>query len=236
MTRGCACGSAAGTWVGELSTSALSTAVAIIALRLVDRDAHANLIDAGLAWLAAHQNPDGGWGDTVRSLSNISTTMLCRAALHICDSRDQDARSRCKQWVGERYGRSMLNDLNNWAVGWIDWNMLLDEQGGPNHAGNFCCAPVIADTRTGEVQYESSYYYIGHFSRFIRPGAHRVQCATSHDALHASAFLNTDGRLVVVALNLSDEPLSFHLKLNGQETAAESLPHSIATYVSGEAT
>ena len=70
----------AGHWVGELSTSALSTATAVMALHIVNPFAHRELIDNGMRWLADHQNPDGGWGDTVKSISNISTTMLCRAA------------------------------------------------------------------------------------------------------------------------------------------------------------
>ncbi|MCA9041040.1 MAG: squalene--hopene cyclase [Planctomycetaceae bacterium] len=73
-----------GWWEGELSTSALSTATAIVALELMQRpDAnkpHQSLITKGLRWLAEHQNEDGGWGDTIKSLSNISTTMLARAA------------------------------------------------------------------------------------------------------------------------------------------------------------
>jgi squalene-hopene/tetraprenyl-beta-curcumene cyclase len=70
-----------GHWVGELSTSALSTATAVMALHLTNPFEHRELIDAGMLWLANHQNPDGGWGDTIKSFSNISTTMLCRAAL-----------------------------------------------------------------------------------------------------------------------------------------------------------
>src|SRR5436190_12012225 len=75
-----------GHWVGELSTSALSTAVAAGALALVRKAGRGSfdpLISRGLAWLAEHQNADGGWGDTVKSLSNISTTVLCRAAFHL---------------------------------------------------------------------------------------------------------------------------------------------------------
>ncbi|HEV3438633.1 MAG TPA: prenyltransferase/squalene oxidase repeat-containing protein [Gemmata sp.] len=71
----------AGHWVGELSTSALSTATAVMALHLTNPFEHRERIDAGMLWLANHQNPDGGWGDTIKSFSNISTTMLCRAAL-----------------------------------------------------------------------------------------------------------------------------------------------------------
>ena len=67
----------AGHWEGELSTSALSTATAIVALHTVDPEEHASLIDRGIDWLLDHQNEDGGWGDTVLSHSNISTTLLC---------------------------------------------------------------------------------------------------------------------------------------------------------------
>src|SRR5580700_5502618 len=82
-----------GHWVGELSASALSTATAISALALVQKHTgqtvHQPLIDGGLAWLAANQNADGGWGDTTKSLSNISTSMLGRAALHITGATDR---------------------------------------------------------------------------------------------------------------------------------------------------
>jgi hypothetical protein len=81
--------------------------------------------------------------------------------------------------LGEYYGRSMINDFNDGAVGWADWNVLLDERGGPNHVGNYCFAPVHADTKTGELIYTNSYYYIGHFSKFVRPGARRIASSPS---------------------------------------------------------
>ncbi|HVQ38470.1 MAG TPA: hypothetical protein VMS31_13100, partial [Pyrinomonadaceae bacterium] len=60
------------------------------------------------------------------------------------------------EWkFGEQYGRSMINDFNNGTVGWTDWNILLDEKGGPNHVANFCFAPVHANTKTGELTYLS---------------------------------------------------------------------------------
>ncbi len=100
-----------GHWVGELSTSALSTATAVMALHLVGaRSGPRNdeLVAGGLRWLAEHQNADGGWGDTVKSLSNISTTMLCRAALHLTDSatRYADVLACTERWLGERYGQT----------------------------------------------------------------------------------------------------------------------------------
>jgi len=135
-----------------------------------------------------------------------------------------------KSWqVGERYARSMIQDLNHWTVGWVDWNLVLDETGGPNHVNNLCSAPVICDTKSGEVLYLSSYYYIGHFSRFIRPGAKRISCASTRDELEATAFINPDGEIAVVVLNRSEKSIPFALKGNGVAAMVQSLPHSILT-------
>jgi glucosylceramidase len=72
--------------------------------------------------------------------------------------------SKLQRWAnGERYGKSMIHDFNNGTVGWTDWNILLDQNGGPNHVGNFCFSPIHGDTRTGALIYTPSYYYIGHF-------------------------------------------------------------------------
>lgn len=130
---------------------------------------------------------------------------------------------------GEKYARSVIQDLNHWTEAWVDWNLVLDETGGPNHVGNFCSAPVICDTRNDEVLFQSSYYYLGHFSRFIRPGAVRVLCASTRDELEATAFQNEDGSIAVVVLNRSDKNIPFALKCSGKAAAVESLPHSILT-------
>ncbi|MFM7151431.1 MAG: prenyltransferase/squalene oxidase repeat-containing protein [Gemmataceae bacterium] len=97
-----------GYWVGELSTSALSTAVAVSALSSVDGLRFAPFIQGGLDWLARHQNEDGGWGDTVVSFSNISTTMLCRSAFFIARRADAFAPTleRCEGWLAGRYGKT----------------------------------------------------------------------------------------------------------------------------------
>ena len=103
--------------------------------------------------------------------------------------------------LGEQYGRSMINDFNNGTVGWTDWNILLDETGGPNHVKNFCFAPVHADTKTGQLIYTNSYYYIGHFSKFVRPGAKRIASSPSRSQLLSTAFINPDGKVSVVVMN-----------------------------------
>jgi glucosylceramidase len=134
------------------------------------------------------------------------------------------------EWgLGERYARSMINDLNRWTVGWIDWNLLLDETGGPNHAGNYCSAPIMIATRSCEILYQSSYYYIGHFSRYIRPGARRIGCVSDSEALETTACLNPDGQIAVVVLNRTSQIIPYVLRFEGLSTALQSPANSITT-------
>ena len=138
---------------------------------------------------------------------------------------------RYNSWqLGEKYGLSMINDFNCGTVAWTDWNILLDEKGGPNHVENFCFAPVHADLRTNELIYTNSYYYIGHFSRFIKLGAKRIACSASRDKLQATAFLNPDGGIVVVVMNMSDEEINYKLWIEGKAADVTSKGHSIATF------
>jgi len=138
--------------------------------------------------------------------------------------------TRYNNWaMGERYGRSMINDFNNGMTGFTDWNILLDEQGGPNHVGNFCFAPVHGDTRTGELHYTNSYYYIGHFSKFIKPGAKRIAAAASRSQLLTTAFRNEDGSTVVIVMNQSKKETPYFLWINGNAVELKAKPRSIAT-------
>ncbi len=139
---------------------------------------------------------------------------------------------RIDDWVlGERYGHSMVNDFNRGVVAWTDWNILLDETGGPNHVSNLCFAPVHADTKTGKLMFTNSYYYIGHFSKYIRPGAKRISASSNRDHLTTTAFQNTDGSVVVVVLNLTEEKIPYRLWIDGKAAETTSLPHSIMTLV-----
>jgi glucosylceramidase len=137
-----------------------------------------------------------------------------------------------ERWdLGEEYGRSMIHDFNTGTVGWTDWNILLDEQGGPNHVGNFCFAPIHADTRTGDLIYTNSYYYIGHFSKFFRPGAKRILASPSRSMLYSTAFINEDGQVAVVVMNPTPDGGQYHLTVGSQSVEISSLPHSIQTVV-----
>jgi glucosylceramidase len=139
---------------------------------------------------------------------------------------------KLNEWkFGEQYGRSMINDFNSGTVGWTDWNVLLDERGGPNHVGNFCFAPVHANTKTGELNYLSSYFYIGHFSKFIKRGAKRIASSPSRSQLLSTAFRNPDGQTVVVVMNMTEKEASYWLWQNGDAAEVNSQPHSIQTLV-----
>jgi glucosylceramidase len=132
---------------------------------------------------------------------------------------------------GEQYGENMIHDFNNGAVAWTDWNVLLDETGGPNHVNNFCFAPVHAKTGEGSLHYMNSYYYIGHFSKFIRPGARRIISSSNRAQLLTTGFLNPDGKIVVVVMNPTKEKINYRIWLNGQAAETTSLPHSISTII-----
>lgn len=132
---------------------------------------------------------------------------------------------------GERYGRSMINDFNNGTVAWTDWNILLDQTGGPNHVGNFCFAPIHADTKTGELIYTPSYYYIGHFSKFIRPNAKRISTVSSRSPLLSTSFLNTDGKMVTVVMNQTAEKVTYNLYVGAEKTTVSIGAHAIQTLV-----
>lgn len=131
--------------------------------------------------------------------------------------------------TGETYGHAIIGDLNNWSVGWVDWNMVLDETGGPNHANNFCDAPIIADTKNNRLDLHSSYFYLGHFSKFIRPGAIRIGCLTNCDKLETTAFQNQNGLIAAVVMNRTDEKIDFTLKIKSGSAKLFSPPHSIQT-------
>jgi glucosylceramidase len=139
---------------------------------------------------------------------------------------------RVNDWaLGEKYGRSLINDFNSGTVAWTDWNILLDEKGGPNHVGNYCFAPMHADTKTGKLIYTNIYYYLGHFSKFVRPGAKRIASLSNRDQLITTAFVNADGKLAVVVMNQSDKEISYNLWIAGKSAETTSLPHSVSTIV-----
>ncbi len=133
--------------------------------------------------------------------------------------------------TGERYGRNIIGDLNNYIEAWIDWNIALDETGGPNHVGNLCDAPIIVDTKEKKVHYNSSFYYIAHFSKFIKPNAVRVESSVAGEKIHALACINKDNTLCIVIMNESDENRIVDINIDNEDYTIELKAHSIYTFV-----
>ncbi len=152
-------------------------------------------------------------------------------------------------FTGERYAHNIINDLNSGATKWIDWNIVLDMEGGPNHVGNMCDAPILADGKTGKLYFQSSYYYIGHFSRFIQNGAKRLETQLSSSMTPATvsghltnemeslAYKNPDGTLTLVVMNRTEADMVFNLDVRGagnnalHRTALRCPPRAIQTWL-----
>ncbi|WP_394212278.1 glycoside hydrolase family 30 beta sandwich domain-containing protein [Enterovibrio calviensis] len=133
-----------------------------------------------------------------------------------------------------RYARNIIVSLNHWMDGWIDWNAVLDHNGGPNHAGNFCGAPIMIDVENDYVYYTPIYDVLAQFSRTIRPGDKAVQAdkfldGLEHDALHASATVNSDNLLSVQLLNTTKQPIEFDLVIGAQNAQINIPANSLQT-------
>ena len=132
---------------------------------------------------------------------------------------------------GEMYAHDMIGDLNAGVSGFIDWNLILDHKGGPNHKRNYCNAPIMLNQdKTGYVK-NLTYYYIGHFSKYIKSGARRIGFSKFTDKIEVSAFQNVDHSIVVVLLNRNDFNQEFNLHLNGEVFHDNLDSHAILTFV-----
>jgi len=133
--------------------------------------------------------------------------------------------------TGERYGRNIIGDLNNYIEAWIDWNIVLDETGGPNHVNNLCDAPIIIDSKTKEVHYNSSFFYIAHFSKFIKKNAKRIYSNVIGDKICAVGCMNEDNTLCVVIMNEENEDKFINLEIDDKSTTIKLKANSIYTIV-----
>lgn len=190
---------------------------------------------AKYAWgIGFHWYETWAGGDPMFSnLGNINESFPTKNLLFTEGCQEGFRTDRYQYWQhAERYGRSMINDFNYGTVGWTDWNILLNENGGPNHVGNYCFAPIHGDTQTGELIYTPTYFYIGHFSKFIRPNAKRISTVSSRSHLLSTSFLNEDGSLVNVVMNQSDSAIDYKLYVGASEAISLSIPaHAIQTVV-----
>lgn len=130
-----------------------------------------------------------------------------------------------------RYARDIIGCLNNWVDGWVDWNMVLDKQGGPNWFKNWCVAPVIVDEENDEVYFTPLYYTMAHFSKYIRPNAKVIGLKNSDDTLMVTAAQNPDGSIVVVIFNEFETPKTINLTLHEKSVAFTMDAQAIQTIV-----
>jgi|TARA_B110000438_G_scaffold33744_1_gene33336 glucosylceramidase len=133
--------------------------------------------------------------------------------------------------LGERYATSIINDLNRWTVAWIDWNLILDENGGPNHVGNLCSAPIIVDTRSQNILYQSSYYYLGHFSRFLDRGDKIIECENNTDGLLALSGINNSKKTTTIIMNKENKSVDFLYSHDKKNKPLSIPPRSIITLI-----
>jgi glucosylceramidase len=130
-----------------------------------------------------------------------------------------------------RYATDIIGCLNNYVDGWIDWNMVLNKQGGPNWFKNWCAAPVLVDEEKDEVYFSPLYYTMAHFSKFIRPGATRIGFTNPDTTLMITAAQNTDGSIAVVVFNQTETAKKISLTLNSQVTNIQISAKAIQTII-----
>jgi len=133
-----------------------------------------------------------------------------------------------------RYARNIIVSIDHWLQGWIDWNIVLDQDGGPNHVGNYCGAPIMIDTKSKKVYYTPIYYILAQFSKTIRPGDKAVQTQKQlvdldNDALHACATINSSNLLSIQLLNTTKNQIKYNLQIGEQYAEVNIASNSIQT-------
>lgn len=135
---------------------------------------------------------------------------------------------------GERYARNIIGNFNNYCEAFIDWNLYLDETGGPNWVNNLCDAPVMIRVNEEKVIYQSSYYFIGHFSKYIMPGAKRIDLTNTNQEIQSIAFKNPNGTVVIVMMNPTEQDYNYEIKTRSGQFKITILKRSIVTIIEGE--
>ncbi|XMB72198.1 glycoside hydrolase family 30 protein [Mycoplasmatota bacterium WC30] len=136
--------------------------------------------------------------------------------------------------TGERYARNMIGDFQNYCEGYLDWNLTLDECGGPNHVGNYCDAPIITDTKKAELIFNSSYYYIGHFSKYVKPNSKRIYSESDNQTLKHVAFVTPNDETILIVLNESENNYKLKIDYIDSKNLVEIPARSISTFVKGD--
>uniref|UniRef100_A0A665TEL0 Glucosylceramidase n=1 Tax=Echeneis naucrates TaxID=173247 RepID=A0A665TEL0_ECHNA len=112
----------------------------------------------------------------------------------------------------EQYAHDIIEDLNNYVVGWTDWNLALDQTGGPNWVKNFVDSPVIVDAKQDIFYKQPTFYSMAHFSKFLWEGSQRVGVSASRETdLEYTAFIRPNSSVVLIILNRSSSVIQFEV-------------------------
>lgn len=130
-----------------------------------------------------------------------------------------------------RYAKEISRGLNAGASMFIDWNILLNHEGGPNYVGNFCDAPIMADASGKHCEFRSSFFALWHYSHFIRPGSKVLGTTRFSDSVEFCSVKDPCGNIVTVIANNVPSPQRVFLRIDGDIYPIDLLGQSIATTV-----
>ncbi|MCX6121232.1 MAG: glycoside hydrolase family 30 protein [Ignavibacteriales bacterium] len=130
-----------------------------------------------------------------------------------------------------RYARDIIGGLNSWMAGWIDWNIVLNTQGGPNHAKNWCIAPVIAKPETDEVYFTPLFYVMEHFSKYFRPGAYRIGVSSELKDLMITSCKNPDGTIAIALLNQKEDLVNYTILIGNKTVSTKIEGNALQTLI-----
>lgn len=129
----------------------------------------------------------------------------------------------------EMYAHDMIGNFTHGVSAFFDWNLLLDEAGGPNHVKNFCAAPIMCTEDELGIEKRLSYYYIGHFSKYIKEGAYCIGISRYTTKIDACAFLNPDNERVVILMNGTEYAMNVTIREGSIGKDLELQSHTITT-------
>lgn len=131
----------------------------------------------------------------------------------------------------ELYANEIIGDFNSGVNAFIDWNMVLDYNGGPNHKLNFCNSPIMINKKNNDYIKTPSFYYISHFAKYIKPGAKRIHLSTFTDNIELISFKNLDNSVIIVLLNRNNFNIEYNLCYKNYSLHDNLDSHCIVTFI-----
>ena len=189
---------------------------------------------AQYAWgLGFHWYETWSGGDSMQSnLAALKESYPDKNLIFTEGCQEEFNLERLHYWpYAERYGEAMIRDFNVGTVGWCDWNLLLDERGGPNHVNNLCFSPIHVDLNSDKLIYLPSYFYIGHFSRFIPIGSIRVSSTSNRSDILTTSFISPDNEVITIIMNKSDKSDCCSVVVGNKQLRLVLPAHSIQTLI-----